>query len=446
MRNVFADYYRCPSEFADFGVTGQVSEDDGYFLFRDAVCYGRLQGAQPRPIPSRLPDASENVHAAAGKICLPFDLEEVITNLRGEWYYQKSPSLLSKVSSIGALRNFYYFLRPLLPVTVRKHLQRLNLSGWDKIPFPRWPVDFTVETLMERCMELALNSRSVKEIPFIWFWPDGMSSAAIVTHDVETSTGHKFCDRLMDIDNSFGFKAAFQIVPEKRYEKSLALLARFRARGFEVNIHDLDHDGHLFHSKEQFEKRAVKINHYLREFGARGFRAGAMNRQQRWFGALDLAFDMSVPNVAHLEPQRGGCCTVMPYFIGDIVELPLTTTQDYSLFHILNDYSISLWMQQIDLITQRSGLITILTHPDYLIEQRAQSVYRDLLAHMRRLCVDRNVWAALPGDVEQWWRTRNQMKLVRDGVAWRISGDGCDRARVAYARLGGDRLVYEFAE
>ena len=52
---------------------------------------------------------------------------------------------------------------------------------------------------------------------------------------------------------------------------------------------------------------------------------------------------MSVPNVAHLEPQRGGCCTVMPYFVGDVLELPLTTIQDYSLFHILGDYSTTLW-------------------------------------------------------------------------------------------------------
>jgi hypothetical protein len=40
---------------------------------------------------------------------------------------------------------------------------------------------------------------------------------------------------------------------------------------------------------------------------------------------------MSVPNVGHLEVQRGGC-TVMPYFIGRIVELPVTTSQDYSVF------------------------------------------------------------------------------------------------------------------
>ncbi len=80
-----------------------------------------------------------------------------------------------------------------------------------------------------------------------------------------------------------------------------------------------------------------------------------MYRDQEWFDALEFSYDMSVPNVAHLEPQRGGCCTVMPYFVGDILELPLTTIQDYSLFHILGDYSIDLWKEQIDLILRRTG-------------------------------------------------------------------------------------------
>ena len=87
-------------------------------------------------------------------------------------------------------------------------------------------------------------------------------------------------------------------------------------------------------------QRARRINQYLRAFGAQGFRSGALYRNLNWYGALDISYDMSVPNVAHLEPQRGGCCTVMPYFIGDIVELPLTMTQDYSLFHIMEKYSM----------------------------------------------------------------------------------------------------------
>ena len=81
---------------------------------------------------------------------------------------------------------------------------------------------------------------------------------------------------------------------------------------------------------------------------AKGFRAGVLYRKQLWYDALDFEYDMSVPNVAHLDPQRGGCCTVMPYFLGNLLELPVTTTQDYCLFNILNDYSINLWERQIE--------------------------------------------------------------------------------------------------
>ena len=58
----------------------------------------------------------------------------------------------------------------------------------------------------------------------------------------------------------------------------------------------------------------------------------------------------------------------MPYFVGKILELPLTTIQDYSLFHILGDYSINLWKQQIDIIREKNGLASFITHPDYLTE------------------------------------------------------------------------------
>ncbi len=64
---------------------------------------------------------------------------------------------------------------------------------------------------------------------------------------------------------------------------------------------------------------------------------------------------MSVPNVAHLDPQRGGCCTVMPYFIGDILEIPVTTIQDYTLFNILNDFSTRIWKEQTAIIRENSA-------------------------------------------------------------------------------------------
>ena len=258
---------------------------------------------------------------------LPFDLDDVLRNLREERYPQDPAAYSEWITGSETLRQFYYFVRPVLPVGVRRHIQKIPLSDWRQILFPAWPVDVTVETLMESVMTLVLKNRG-GEIPFVWFWPDGAKSAVTVTHDVEGAAGGEFCDALMSLDDSYGIKAAFQIVPEGRRALPAAMIERIRERGFEVNVHDLNHDGHLFSSREAFVERAARINEHARRLGAEGFRSGSMYREVEWFDALDLSYDMSVPNAAHLEPQRGGCCTVMPYFLGEMVEIPLTTVQD----------------------------------------------------------------------------------------------------------------------
>jgi len=228
--------------------------------------------------------------------------------------------------------------------------------------------------------------------------------------------------------------------------KVLAAATRlFASRGFEVNVHDLNHDGHLYQERGAFLERAKKINEYARKFDAVGFRAGVMYRNLDWFDAYEFSYDMSVPNVAHLDPQRGGCCTVFPYFIGKILEIPLTTCQDYSLFQILNEYSIDLWKKQLELIRQRNGLMSFIAHPDYLMTPEAQSVYESLLSYLQQMVERENIWVALPKEVDAWWRARAEMNLVKKGGDWVTEGSGCERARVAFAVLKGDRLTYEFA-
>jgi hypothetical protein len=264
-----------------------------------------------------------------------------------------------------------------------------------------------------------------------------------MTHDVETESGSKFCKTLMDIDSSYGIKASFQVIPEQRYSVTPEFLRSIRSRGFEVVVHDLNHDGHLYRDRKEFLERATKINAYAKEYGAEGFRAGSLYRKQLWYDALNIAYDMSVPNVAHLDPQRGGCCTVMPYFLGDILEIPVTTTQDYTLFNILKDYSIELWKQQMEMIMEKHGLISFIVHPDYIIKPLHRRVYEALLAYISRLEEERGTWITTPGEVNRWWRQRAQMKLVRRADAWAIEGPGAERAQIAYATLDDDRLVYE---
>jgi hypothetical protein len=180
----------------------------------------------------------------------------------------------------------------------------------------------------------------------------------------------------------------------------------------------------------------------LKEYGARGFRAAVLYRRLDWYDAFEFSYDMSVPNVGHLDPQLGGCCTVMPYFIGNVLELPLTTTQDYTLFNIFSDYSLDLWQRQIRLITENHGLVSFIVHPDYVRERGARETYVCLLAHLARLRSQGDIWMALPGEVDRWWRERAQMTIVGEGGRWRIEGPGQERARLAYANLDGDRISY----
>jgi hypothetical protein len=441
------DYYRIPKESlgAISFPADSASGEAGFFQFGAGnICYGRCKtGVAADVAGSAEFDVLKAIPRDDTIIQLPYDFTEVVENLRLERYRQEGDGRLELFAASEPIRKFYYLIRKYLPFPVRRQLQRIYFQDWKELVFPAWPVDFTVDTLHEEVLRLILQASSARKLPFIWFWPEGAPSCVIVTHDVETCAGREFTFKLMDLDDSYGVKASYQIIPEKRYEVPDSYISEIRGRGCEFNIHDLNHDGRLYSEREEFARRAAGINSYVLRHNSRGFRAGAMYRRQDWYDLFEFSYDMSVPNVAHLEPLRGGCCTVMPYFIGKIVELPLTTVQDYSLFHILNDYSIDLWKQQFALIRERNGLISFLTHPDYLVERRARDVYESLLDYLRQMVAREKLWATLPGEVDRWWRARSQMSLVPRGDEWEIVGPQRERARLAYASLDGGRLAYE---
>lgn len=342
-----------------------------------------------------------------------------------------------------ALLATYYALRCLLPDRIRERLQRRYLLQRTE-SFPAWPVDFTADVLLENQLARLMNETGVDSVPFIWFWPNECKACAIVTHDVETERGTGFCHDLIDLDVSFGFRASFQIVPEERYDFPPTLLDEIRKSGFEIAVHDLNHDGRLYLNHKTFSRRIGIVNRYGKEFAANGFRAGVMYRNQRWFDELEFEFDMSVPNNAKFEPQGGGCCSVMPYFIGHLLELPLTTAQDYTLFHILNDFSPDIWLEQVDAIYQKHGLISVLTHPDYIMEPKALAAYKLLLGRLTELRENGDLWVATPCELNQWWRQRSRLKLERkQNGEWRIVGDDASRASIARAVLSNGTISYE---
>lgn len=441
--NCLTEYYRCPAELVRHEPTYAPDGRKGYFRFGSAAtCYGVLSNAEPAQSPEEcLCDALEQVKIEAGKLCLSFNPAEIVDNLRSEQYAN-----VTQADSSTLMAALYYLIRPLLSVGVRKHLQRFRLKGWEKLPFPGWPIDHSVENLLEQLMLLELRASGAKKLPFIWFWPEGHSSCVIMTHDVETAKGRDFCSGLMDIDDSFQIKASFQVVPEKRYEVTLEFLESIRRRGFEVVIHDLNHDGRLYKNREQFLERAAKINAYGKLYKAEGFRAAVLYRNQQWYDELKFSYDMSIPNVARLDPQRGGCCTVMPYFIGNLLEIPVTMVQDYTLFNILNRYSIDLWQEQIEKVMGKHGLMSFIVHPDVVIGAKEQKVFEALMLYLSKIRSDRGAWITTPGEVNRWWRQRSSMTLAARRDGWEIEGQGKERAQIAYMTEQGGHLVFTHSE
>ena len=448
MNQAIIEYYRCPEKLVDIQPTGALSEAPGYFRFGpETICYGNsASGFRSHEVTGSLYDALSDVRATGGSVRLPMDPGEIIENLRGERYANPGDGTRVRLAERPHVRKLYYGLRPFLPVGVRKHLQRVLLSDWNAIPFPRWPVDRTVEQILDRLLALSLKALGIRRMPFVWFWPHGARSCAIMTHDVEHRTGMGFCSQLMDLDDSLAIKSCFGIVPEKRYPVPEAGLDEIRDRGFEISVHDLDHGGRLFSSHNHFLGMVERINSYGKEYGATGFRSGGLYRNQAWYDALEFSYDMSVPSVAHLEPQRGGCCSAMPFFIGKVLELPLTTVEDYSLLHIMGEYSIDLWKEQLATIVANHGLASFIVHPDYIIERRARRVYQALLEYLARMREERGIWIALPREVDRWWRERSQMRIVGDEGTWRIEGPGKERARLAFASVVDDELTFAIEE
>jgi len=377
------------------------------------------------------------VTSEEGQLRVPFDPSQVVENLRRERYAGDSRGIES-LRQRSWQRPYYSLRRFCRPPAAGAPANVFR--DWKTHSFPRWPVDNTVDQVLEHLLLLSLRARGVTSLPFVWFWPDGAPSCAIVTHDVETVVGRDRSSWLMDLDDSYGIKASFQIVPEERYAVSPAFLDGIKRRGFEINVHDLNHDGRLFSDREEFQRRAQRINQYALEFGARGFRSGSVVPTPDWYEALKISYDMSIPNAGQLEIQRGGCCTVMPYFIGDIVELPLTTTQDYSLSTSCRTSRTT--SGRIRWRPSWAGTARELHRPPRLSERGNRNDRSTEICWITCPAPEAGrCWVALPGEVERWWRQRSQMTLLRMAMGGASKGrGGAGSARVRGARRRWARL------
>lgn len=296
-------------------------------------------------------------------------------------------------------RQLYYLLKPLMPRRLQLHLRRQRLHLQRRRHAHHWPID-----------------AGAGQAPAGWQgWPEARQFAVVLTHDVETAEGQKKCRQLIELEQRLGFYSSFNFVPE-RYAVCAALRAHLAQCGFEVGVHGLNHDGKLYGNWPRFQQRAARINQYLEDWGAVGFRSPAMHHNLAWLHALDIAYDASTFDTDPFEAQPDGVGTIFPFWVqapetaAGYVELPYTLPQDFTLFVLMGECDIRIWQQKVDWIAAQGGMVLVNTHPDYMWFERCEQghetypsqFYADLLGYIQQRYAGQ-YWHVLPRDLTRFW-------------------------------------------
>jgi peptidoglycan/xylan/chitin deacetylase (PgdA/CDA1 family) len=341
------------------------------------------------------------LESGQGSAWVPFDLDEAYRNYVTEGWRRGVRSR----SLTNAQLRAYYATKQLIPRRLQLAARRAYTKRLGFPEFPSWPLDDSVVLLLRFYAFCLLVGADVETLPFRWFWPGKFHAAAILTHDVESAEGLRLALELADLEEERGFRSSFNVVASS-YRVDHGVLHELRRRGFEIGLHGLRHDRSLFSSRSGFQSQLPEIANAVRAFDAQGFRSPSTFRVHDWLGQLPVRYDCSVPHSDPFEPMPGGCCTLWPYFIGDVVELPYTLPQDHTLFTVLRRSSAAEWLAQAEAIERRHGLIQCLSHPDpgYLGDPYNRALYTELLD---ALAERPQLWKPLPRELADWWRQRD---------------------------------------
>ncbi len=261
-------------------------------------------------------------------------------------------------SSPSPLTRLYYYAKPFVPRAARWAIRRRRAARIRIRHAAVWPID-----------------EGVGHTPAGWpGWPDKKQAALVLTHDVEGAAGVEKVRALAELEMRCGFRSCFNFIPEGGYTVPETLREWLVENGFEVGVHDLRHDGKLYQSRTGFEAKARRINGYLRDWGATGFRSGFMLRELDWLHDLDIEYDCSTFDTDPFEPQPAGAHTIFPYWIAKpggspdegYVELPYTLPQDSTLFLLFREPDAGIWERKSDWVVRHGGMVLVNVHPDYM--------------------------------------------------------------------------------
>jgi hypothetical protein len=302
----------------------------------------------------------------------------------------------------------YFSIKPLVPLYIRRSVRRWFAGRQRTKVSSVWPI----------------MPGSERPPPGWPGWPNGKKFAFVLTHDVEDQAGLERCRQLMEMDAKWGFRSSFNFVPEGEYRVPKELRDELTGKGFEVGVHDLRHDGKLYFGRQEFAANAARINRYLKEWGAVGFRGGFMLHNLEWLQDLEVQYDASTFDTDPFEPQPDGVGTIFPFWQSDrqgrgYLELPYTLPQDSTLFLLFDERSPDIWKQKLDWIASHGGMALLNVHPDYMNFEDGKKDWRRYPARFYCEFLEYVVkryageyWACRPKDLAEWYqKTAKQSSL-----------------------------------
>lgn len=378
---------------------------------------------------SELKGDSDCVVEKGGKesVFLSIDKEKILVNnfdrivdfIIHEKYYEQKQPFFSK----------FPVKYTAVPVKLRVALFKVFLKFMKDPKWPNWPIESSVEVIRHLYIK-AIRIKTGKPVPYISFWP-GHKSAFCVTHDCDTASSFTNIEKMREIEKAHGIKSSWNILSHK-YAIDTKKIKSLKEEGCEIGLHGYNHDNTLpFLKSGEIRNRISKAREIINKFGIDGFRSPSLLRNERLLNLLSdyFSYDSSTCDTDIFSPvaMRSGVCTVFPFFINNMVEIPITIPQDWRLIRLKKNKNqiFDIWKLKIDFIRKVDGCAVLLTHPDTHIfgNDEYLGVYDRILKYATKRD---DVWKALPYEIANWWKERKNSGIHNNRII------GSKRASIEY--------------
>ncbi len=253
--------------------------------------------------------------------------------------------------------------------------------------FPSWPCESALLDYWRQWLRGALTALHLKDGWHIGFWPAGAQCSIALLHDIESREGFTRIEGIAKLEEKYGFRSAWNLVLAQNQVDWSAVNA-LKERGFEFGT---------------FSRK----------------RTGQPACGDRGASAYEFDFDSSFADTDPHQAHPGGTCSVFPFFLPDLVELPYTLEQDRTFVRILRRSPLPIWMLKARWVSAVGGMILVRTDPSCIGTENYLPVYERLLDNLNR--IDR-AWRALPSEAAAWWRRRDALTLEVIGKQPIIAG------------------------